>query len=112
MNPIKVFLSIFAVGIGLTLILGIIGFKTDLADEGPGDTPQQVSHPAFMSSCINCHGNDLQGMTTAPSIVNLAHLTDEELYDILVNGIGAMPGGMAAGNEEAVIEYLRSIENE
>lgn len=112
MNPIKVFLSIFVLGIGLTLVLAFIGLNTDMAGEDTEDTSDDASHPSYMSACIGCHGADLQGAGSAPSLLDLGHLTDDEIRDILVNGRGAMPAGMAAGNEDAVIEYLRSIGDE
>jgi cytochrome c550 len=116
MNPIKVFLSIFAAGIALTIALSAIGYQQDLAggekeQEAPGDLAPTLNIPGYMQSCIGCHGTDLRGVGTAPSLRNLEHLTEEEIVDIITNGRGAMPGGMASGNEEAAAEYLLSIEN-
>lgn len=62
-------------------------------------------------NCLMCHGQDLQGMGNAPGLLHAGQqFTTEELYDILVNGIGAMPGGTARGEEEAVIAYLLTLE--
>ncbi|GAA0362715.1 c-type cytochrome [Bacillus horti] len=113
MSPIRVFLSIFAVGILLTVVLGVVGLNTDtdLAEgENGGTDTESANVPQFMNSCINCHGTDLSGQGTAPGLLDLSHLSEEEIMDILVNGQGAMPGGMAAGNEDEVIEYLLSIQ--
>lgn len=115
MNPIRVFLSIFAVGILLTLILGAIGFNLDLegdlADGENGETSETLNVPGSMSSCIGCHGTDLRGVGVAPSLRDLGHLSEEEILDIIVNGVGTMPGGMANGKEEEVLDYLLSIQD-
>lgn len=116
MNPIRVFFSIFAVGIVLTLILGAIGFSLDLegdqmAEGDTGETTETLNVPASMKSCISCHGTDLRGVATAPSLRDLGHLTDAEILDIITNGKGTMPGGMAAGKEEEVLDYLLSIQD-
>jgi cytochrome c550 len=116
LNPIKVFLSIFAAGIALTLVLGAIGYQQDMAggekeQEPAGDTPETLNVPGYMQSCISCHGGDLRGVGTAPSLRNLEHLSKEEIIDVITNGRGGMPGNMAAGNEEAATEYLLTIQN-
>lgn len=112
MNPVRVFLSIFAFGIALTLILGIIGYRVDFAAEDAERGPQAQTHPAFMQSCIQCHGADLRGVGNAPGILNLAHLTEDEILHIVVNGIGGMPGGMyPEGREQDVVDYLLSIQD-
>ncbi|WP_202080664.1 c-type cytochrome [Caldalkalibacillus salinus] len=108
MNPIKVFLSIFTAGIALTLVLGIVGFKEGEELAGPSTAE---THPDFMQSCINCHGADLRGTGQSPNLRHL-DLTEEEILDVVTNGVGAMPGGQAAGHEEEVVEYLQSIQDE
>lgn len=61
-------------------------------------------------SCVGCHGANLEG-SLGPTLHNVASkYSEEELYDILVNGIGTMPKNAAAGNEEAVIAYLLTLE--
>lgn len=114
MNPVRVFLSIFAFGIALSLILGIIGYRVDFAAEDAERGPQAQTHPAFMQSCIQCHGADLRGVGNAPGLLNLAHLTPEEILEITINGIpGGMPGGMApAGREQDIVDYLLSIQDQ
>lgn len=119
MNPIKVFLSIFIAGIALTFVLGIVGLKADeLGEQAGKQEPQgptsELNMPASMqaANCIACHGADLRGTSGAPNLRDLAHLTKEEIVDILVNGQGAgMPGGLVSGKEEKVAEYLLSIQD-
>ncbi|MDQ0339576.1 cytochrome c551 [Caldalkalibacillus uzonensis] len=61
-------------------------------------------------NCISCHGENLEG-GMGPALHGLsAKYTPDQLHDILVNGIGAMPGGTAGGQEEAVIAYLLTLD--
>lgn len=115
MNPIKVFLSIFAAGIALTLALGAVGFQQDLAgdqfeQEPLGETADTLNIPSYMQACLGCHGTDLRGGGAAPGIRNLAHLSKDEIVGILVNGQGqGMPPGLIPGREADAAEYLLSI---
>lgn len=116
MNSNKVFLSIMAGGLFLALIFGIIGFTQedlDLDDpiaDGPPPVSEANPEQVVQQSCIGCHGTDLAG-GMGPGLLDM-DLTQEELVDILVNGIPgtAMPAGTAQGNEEAVAEYLLSLQ--
>jgi mono/diheme cytochrome c family protein len=117
MNPIKIFLSIFAAGIALTIALSAVGYQQDLTGEEveqvePGETADTLNVPSYMQSCLGCHGTDLRGGGAAPGIRNLAHLTKDQIVDILVNGQGqGMPGGLIPGKEVDAAEYLLSIED-
>lgn len=60
------------------------------------------------TSCIGCHGSDLNG-DMGPSLHNLS-LTKEEIIDVLIRGKGSMPPITAKDNEEAVAEFLLSLQ--
>src|SRR5690625_1032074 len=56
----------------------------------------------YMSSCAFCHGSDLSG-AGGPQLSNIgSKLSEEEIYDIIVNGKGAMPGGTAENDKAAL----------
>lgn len=107
----------FVLGIVVTIIAGFIGLSHDPSEVAEGDQPngEAVESAApdalVQQSCIGCHGTDLQGGMggAAPSLVNM-DISKEEIIEVLTNGRGAMPPGVAAGNEEAVAEYLLSIQ--
>lgn len=72
----------------------------------------KAGEKAVQKSCIRCHGSDLTGRGKVPSLYGLsAYYSEDELRDILVEGIGGgMPGGLVKGNEEAVIAYLLTLQ--
>lgn len=61
------------------------------------------------TSCIGCHGSDLKG-DMGPGLHNLQHLTKDEIIDVLIRGKGSMPPATAKDNEEAVAQYLLSLQ--
>lgn len=60
------------------------------------------------ASCVGCHGGDLTG-AMGPDLTNTS-LSKDEIIDVLVNGKGSMPPGTADGEEEAVAEYILSLQ--
>jgi cytochrome c551 len=61
-------------------------------------------------SCISCHGSNLEG-NVGPSLQDVGNkLSKEEIITIVTKGKGSMPGGLAAGQEEAVAVYLLSLQ--
>lgn len=82
----------------------------EAGDEGAGDSEAVAQGEEIVqSNCISCHGENLEG-ATGPSLQGVGDkYSEEELHDILVNGIGSMPGGLASGNEDAVVQYLLTL---
>lgn len=66
-------------------------------------------------SCINCHGENLEGnMPVAPGLINL-DLTAEEIKDISINGIGTMPADQYDGSDEdldKLAEFIAGLQSE
>lgn len=114
-NPIKVFLSIFAFGLGLALILGFMGLQeSQQAQEGDQADQNAVALdiPASMQGCLACHGQSLEG-ASGPALTNL-ELSKEEIIDILQNGIRIMPAQTHLSPEqmEEIADYLVNLEVE
>ncbi|KIL49958.1 cytochrome c551 [Jeotgalibacillus soli] len=59
------------------------------------------------SSCIGCHGENLEG-ASGPSLQEIgSSLTKDEILETIVEGKGRMPGGLLEGEQaEAVAEWL------
>lgn len=92
MSPIKVFLSIFASGILLAVILGVVGMyqPTDIVEQEENVAVDILAGAptSLTQNCLSCHGNQLQG-GVGPGLIGL-DLTEEDIIDILVNGQGTM----------------------
>lgn len=60
---------------------------------------------AAQASCVSCHGADLAGQGANPSLLDVgSRLSVDEIKDVIVNGRGAMPGGLFDGTEEELDE--------
>src|SRR5690625_61227 len=115
MNPTRVFISIFAAGILLAVILGVIGINQDeVAEEGaPAEEGEDGivldDIPASMNQCLACHGDNLEG-ATGPNLQDI-QLSADEIIDILQNGQGAMPPQDLSDEEmQEVADYLINLD--
>ncbi|WP_066151479.1 menaquinol-cytochrome c reductase cytochrome b/c subunit [Halalkalibacter krulwichiae] len=52
-----------------------------------------------VQSCIGCHGDTMAGGAGGPSILT-TEKNAEEVKDVIINGIGAMPAGLFDGSDE------------
>ncbi|RNF41032.1 cytochrome c550 [Planococcus salinus] len=77
-------------------------------DEGEGDTAFDPEAHA-QQNCISCHGSSYEG-GMGPSLIGL-DMPQEEVEDVLLNGRGAMPGGLVPEeNVSAMAEWVLSLE--
>lgn len=65
----------------------------------------------FQASCTGCHlGDGLQDGGVGPKLAGLG-LTEQRIHDQVVNGGGAMPGGLVSGTDlDNVVAYVESIQ--
>lgn len=78
------------------------------------DTEDEGYKIAEANGCISCHGSDLAGNGSNPSLIGTG-LTAEEIADIARNGTGNMPAGLFTGSEEELkimAEYLANLKEE
>ena len=112
-NPLIPFVLIMAFGIGLIIFMSLDGAgKQDEANGGgetTGETAEVDGQAIVEKSCIGCHGGDLAGQGTAPALTG--GLDAEKVKDVLINGQGAMPGGLVKSDAEieAVAEYISGL---
>ena len=122
-NPIIPFILIAAFGIGLIFFLSIQGVdkKKEIAagheegateEEAEGGESAEGFDPEAVAQgkCIACHGGDLAGQGSFPSLVD-TKLSTEEIAEVIKNGKGAMPPGLVpAANVDEMAEYIHSLE--
>ncbi|MFD1038871.1 cytochrome c551 [Virgibacillus byunsanensis] len=99
--------------IGTALVLGACGGGDDDAAEEPADNGDNgteenadggtvdsaAAEAAFESNCASCHGADLSS-GSAPDLTQVGSTySADEIADIIENGQGSMPGGMATGDD-------------
>ena len=119
-NHILPFGIIAIVGIFAAIIVFYIGVHQrediQLAEENGGEEVVEEGETAddpeaiFANSCASCHGQDLSG-GAGPELTSVgSKLSADEIKEIIVNGVGTMPGGLV-GNEEADVlaEWLSEM---
>ena len=77
----------------------------------PAPEPEPVSSEGeeiFANSCSGCHGADGDSGSSPQLSSVVPPLSDEELTDVIENGVGSMPGGLVASDEiPTLLSYLR-----
>lgn len=82
--------------------------EEEMAEEAAVVDPEE----AYRNSCASCHADDLSG-SVGPGLKNIgSKLSEEEIYDIIVNGKGSMPAGVVQDDEaaHAIAEWLSGKE--
>lgn len=103
--------KLLAAVFGAVLVLGACGGgdKSNEKDEGAtgGETAAIDAEAVVQSSCVSCHGGNLEGLS-GPALDKIGDkLSEEEIHDVIINGQGGMPGGIVKGEEaDAVAEWL------
>ena len=101
---------------GATLVLGACGGGDDAnkdADKDAGGDDAVAFNiddaPVSTGSCVSCHGGNLEGSGSNPSLQKVGAKYDQaEIEDIIINGTGGgMPGGMMSDEDAAkMAEWL------
>lgn len=118
-NPIIPFVLIMVLGIAVMFLMSFkgLGDMKEIAEdkENGGEKTEEVANatPEEMfqqKGCVGCHGGDYKGVT-GPSLIGVGDKhSQEELVDILTNGTdGGMPGGLVAGKEAEMAEWLATL---
>ncbi|MBU5267195.1 cytochrome c551 [Virgibacillus proomii] len=100
---------------GSALVLGACGGGDDddaskePADKGDANTEESAekggavdtaaAEEVYENNCASCHGADLSG-ANGPDLTKVgSKLSSDEIADIIENGQGSMPPGMAEGDD-------------
>ncbi len=101
--------KLLAVMFGAVLVLGACGGnKAEKPATTGGETATVDAEAIVKSSCIACHGGNLEGKGNAPALNDVgARLSEEEIHTIIEKGQGGMPGGLIKGEDAtAVAKWL------
>lgn len=117
-NPIIPFVLIMVFGIGLMFLLSFkgLGDGEELAKEKEGGGEEKTEEVAMKpeelytaKGCIGCHGDQYQG-GVGPALKGIGDkMSPEEIKEVLVNGKGAMPPGLVAGQEDEMVKWLSEL---
>ena len=96
----------------LTLVLAFtvitLGACAGAKEEKKSETAGASGAEAYQnSSCIGCHGKDLEG-ASGPNLTKVgSKYSQKEIEDIIKNGKGSMPKNQAEGEDaKKIAEYL------
>ncbi|MGF7035376.1 cytochrome c550 [Paenibacillus mucilaginosus] len=73
------------------------------------DTPLnvQAAETVYKSSCIACHGNDLEGKM-GPNLQKVGgKLNDQQLYKLIQNGRAGMPAFKSTLKDEEIVNMAK-----
>jgi len=111
-NTAMPYLIIFAFGIVAIFFMSFIGLNNmdEIAGEKAEEQVAASPEDTYKQSCIACHGDQYQG-AVGPALTGVGDRhSKEELVDILTNGTAnGMPGGLVAGQEDAMAEWLMTL---
>ena len=82
--------------------------KTAVAAKVPeGTLDASAAQAIYKQNCISCHGADLQGVV-GPNLQKVgSKLTLEQMYKLIQNGKGMMPGFKAQLKDEEIANLSR-----
>lgn len=119
------FLAIAIVGIFAVIIVSFVGVgqRADMEAENNGeenvasdnnengDVAEDDAEAIFKQTCASCHGDDLSGgMGPALDAIG-GELSEDEIHDVIMNGKGQMPAGLATAEEaDALAAWLSEME--
>ncbi|GAB3795436.1 cytochrome c550 [Virgibacillus kimchii] len=122
-NPVIPFATIASIGILLVIIISFVGAnqREDIAEEDGDDVQTEEAQEeetqegetagdpeeVYQNSCASCHGADLSG-GAGPELVEVGNrMSEEEIFEIIMEGEGSMPGGLVSEEEaEAITTWL------
>ena len=107
----KMKIKFLAIMFAAILVLGACGGNKAVEKNTatPGTETVAVDAEKIVNtSCITCHGGNLEGKGNAPALAKVGdHMSETEIRDVIVNGRGGMPAGLIKGEEaDAVAKWL------
>lgn len=84
--------------------------ETEGTTEGTENAAAVDTEAIYQKNCISCHGNQYQG-GVGPQLTGISSKYEKaDIENILINGKGAMPGGLVSAEEaSAMAEWLLTL---
>ncbi|STO07819.1 MULTISPECIES: cytochrome c550 [Exiguobacterium] len=103
-NPLLPFAAIAIVAIIAMVSLSYFGVnQAQQAAEGPAVTEMNPEDLYAAQGCAGCHGGNLEG-GVGPALTGVGErLSADEITNIIINGKGSMPGGLASAEEADIL---------
>ncbi|MEL4026077.1 cytochrome c551 [Lysinibacillus endophyticus] len=81
---------------------------TDTGNNTGTDIASAKGEDIVKSNCTTCHGGNLEGMGSTPSLADVgSRLSEEEILNVILNGRGGMPANLIQGEDaEAAAAWL------
>ncbi len=106
-------IKFLAIMFAAILVLGACGGNKEVDKNANGgatpgtDTASVDPEKVVQTSCVSCHGGNLEGKV-GPALANIgAKLSETEIHDIIINGKGGMPAiQMDEAEANAVAKWL------
>lgn len=116
-NPLIPYGLIAVLGILGVIIFSFLGVEQREAIQNPDTQNEEVqltledAEKIYQNKCSSCHGADLAGSgDMMPALANIgSKLTKDEIKNIIIQGQGNMPPGLATPEEAEILgEWLES----
>jgi len=113
-NPLIPYGLIAVLGILAVIAFSFVGAnqRTAILNPDEANTGEELTiddaDEIYQNKCATCHGSDLSGSDSVPDLTQIGNeLDQEEIMDIIINGMGQMPPGMADPDEAEILgEWL------
>lgn len=107
-GEIKLKKWLFAMLIGLALVLAACGGDDSGDKDKGGDVEVSAGEEIYQNSCMACHGGNLDD-GSAPDLTAIgSKLSADDIADIIENGTGSMPAqkGVSDDDRETLANWL------
>lgn len=101
---------VFYIGVGQREDIQIAEGNGEEVVEENGEEVSQDPEEIYANSCVSCHGDDLTGVSGPDLTAVGGSMSEDEIEDVINNGIGSMPPGLATPEEATILaEWLSEM---
>lgn len=102
---------VFYIGVGQSEDIQLAEENGEEVAEDNGEDTAMEPDSIYQNSCASCHGDDLSGAVGPDLTAVGGSLSEDEIEEIINEGLGSMPGGLVGPEEATVLsEWLSEME--